>query len=64
VKDGCLALKRNDKSFRDSKRRVTELKSFFIKTLYHWTAALDRNLLGFHDFHLFSLSSKVFLLCT
>jgi hypothetical protein len=58
VKDGCLALKRNDKSFRDSKRRVAEFKSFFIKTLYHWTAALDRNLLGFHDFlDLFSLSS-------
>jgi hypothetical protein len=35
-----------------------ELKSFFLKTLYHSTAALDFNLLGFHEFlNLFSIAS-------
>jgi hypothetical protein len=27
-----------------------ELDSIFFKTLYGWTAALDLNLLSFHDF--------------
>jgi hypothetical protein len=37
---------------------VVELKSFFFKTLNHWTAALDLDLFNFHDFlDLFSLSS-------
>jgi hypothetical protein len=34
------------------------------KSLYHWTATLDFNLLSFHDFLDFSLSSKVFLVYT
>jgi hypothetical protein len=48
----------NDRNFEDNEKTVAEFKSFFFKTLYHWTAALDFNVLSFHDFlDLFSLSS-------
>jgi hypothetical protein len=47
----------NDRNFEDCERTVVELKSFF-KILYHWTIALDFNLLSFHNFlELFSRSS-------
>jgi hypothetical protein len=37
---------------------VAKLKSFFFKTLNHWIATLDFNMLSFHDFlDLFSLSN-------
>ena len=72
VEDGiflCFVVsleERNDRSLDDSERMVAKLKSFFFKTLYHWTAALIFNVLSsFHDFlDLFSLSSSVFLLYT
>jgi hypothetical protein len=46
----CFWRERNDRSFEDCERTVVDLKSFFFKTLYHWTTALDLNLLSFHDF--------------
>ena len=54
----CLQKERNDRSFEDRETMVVELKSFFLKTLFHSTSALDLNLLSFHNFlDLFSLSS-------
>jgi hypothetical protein len=61
----CLWRERDDRCFKDRKRIMAELKSFFVKTLYLWTAALDFNFLSFHNFlNLFSFSSQVFLLYT
>jgi hypothetical protein len=67
----CLAFcgisegKKNDRSIKDRERTVVKLKSFFFKTLFHWTTALDLNLLNFHEFlYLFSIASYVFFLYT
>jgi hypothetical protein len=38
---------RNDRSCEDIERTVGDLKSFFFKTLYHWTAALNLICLAF-----------------
>jgi hypothetical protein len=46
-----------------------ELKSFFLKILYHWTAALNLNLPSFHFFYFFACFlfivgvSLVYLIC-
>jgi hypothetical protein len=53
VEDGVILLfvvyleERNDRSCEDIERTAGELKSFFFKTLYHWTAALDLICLAF-----------------
>jgi hypothetical protein len=51
--------------FEDHKRTVVKLKSFFLKTLYLWTTALDFYMPSFHNFlNLFSFSNLVFFLYT
>jgi hypothetical protein len=40
----------NGRSYKDLESTVVKLKSFFFKTLYYWTAALNLNWLSFHDF--------------
>jgi uncharacterized membrane protein (DUF373 family) len=51
--------------FEDHKRTVVKLKSFFFKTLYLWTTALDFYMPSFHNFlNLFSFSNLVFFLYT
>jgi hypothetical protein len=52
----CLWRDRNDRCFEDHERPVVELISFFFKTLFHMTAALDLNVLSFYDFFQPSIS--------
>jgi hypothetical protein len=47
---GVYLSERNDRNFEDSERTVKELKDFFFKTLYYWTAAMDLNISSFHVF--------------
>jgi hypothetical protein len=61
----CLWREINVRRLKDHGRTVVELKCFFFKNLYHWTGALDLNLLVFMNFSTcFLFLVRFFLLYT
>jgi hypothetical protein len=47
----CLWREKNDRCYEDGERSLEELKSFFLNTLYLWTAAyISPLVINFHDF--------------
>jgi len=55
----CLWMERNDRQFEDKERTIEELISFFIHSLYSWTAAYLAPLgISYNDFLVLLYSSS------
>jgi hypothetical protein len=55
----CLWTERNDRQFEDKERTIEELISFFLHSLYSWTAAYLAPLgISFNDFLVLLSSSS------
>jgi hypothetical protein len=55
----CLWMERNDRQFEDKERTIEELISFFIHSLYSWTAAYLAPLgISYNDFLVLLSSSS------
>jgi hypothetical protein len=56
----CLWKERNNLCFEDHEKTLVDLKALFFKTLYHWIAVFDINILSFHTFLLSLLLLRFF----